>query len=128
MLAKQTILDNMNKLIEFGVNFSLDDFGTGQSNLNYIVEMPFDIIKFDKDMTKAYFDNRKAKYVMTAAIQMIHGMELKIVSEGIETKEQIETLVDLGIDYIQGYYFSKPLTQLQFIDYVKEKKYLSKGL
>ena len=120
MKSKQILLDNMNRLIEYGVNFSLDDFGTGQSNLNYIVDMPVDIVKFDRDMISAYFDNYKAKYVMDAAMHMIHGLGLKIVSEGIETNEQFGKMNELGISYIQGYYFSKPLEKTEFIKYLIE--------
>lgn len=119
--SKEILLNNMNRLIEYGVNFSLDDFGTGQSNLNYIVDMPVEIVKFDKDMTNAYFDNKKAKYVMDAAMHMIHGMGLKIVSEGIETTEQFGMMKDLGISYVQGRYFSEPLGEQEFINYVKTK-------
>ncbi len=115
---KKILLNNMKKLINYGVRFSLDDFGTGQSNLNYIVEMPVDIVKFDRSMIMAYFENEKAKYVMDAAMHMIHGMKLKIVSEGIETKEQYETMNELGISYIQGYYFSKPLPESDFLDFI----------
>lgn len=118
--AKRTLLDNMQRLIEYGVRFSLDDFGTGQSNLNYIVDMPVDIVKFDKDMTTAYFENGKAKYVMDAAMHMIHGLKLKIVSEGIETKEQYEVMKRLGINYIQGYYFSKPRPEREFIQFIRD--------
>ncbi len=118
--AKKVLLDNMRKLIEFGVTFSLDDFGTGQSNLNYIVDMPVNIVKFDKSMTNAYFENGKAKYVMDAAIHMIHGMNLQIVSEGIETLEQYRVMEDLGIRYIQGYYFSKPLPEGEFLDFLQK--------
>lgn len=120
--AKKTLLSNMEYLINYGVHFSLDDFGTGQSNLNYIVDMPVDIIKFDRSMTNSYFENGKAKHVMEAAIHMIHGMNLEIVSEGIETKEQYQTMEDLGISHIQGYYFSKPLPEDEFI------RFLEKGL
>lgn len=120
--AKKTLLSNMEDLINYGVRFSLDDFGTGQSNLNYIVDMPVNIVKFDKSMTNSYFENGKAKHVMEAAIHMIHGMNLEIVSEGIETKEQYETMEDLGISHIQGYYFSKPLPEDEFI------RFLEKGL
>lgn len=124
--AKKVLLDNMRKLIEFGVAFSLDDFGTGQSNLNYIVDMPVDIVKFDKNMTNAYFENGKAKYVMDAAIHMIHGMNLQIVSEGIETLEQYRVMEDLGIRYIQGYYFSKPLPEREFLDFL-QKNWIKKS-
>ncbi|MGN0327942.1 MAG: EAL domain-containing protein [Lachnospira sp.] len=119
MSTKKYLLENMQKLIDYGVHFSLDDFGTGQSNLNYIVDMPVDIVKFDKDMTNAYFVNDKARHVMTAAMNMIKGMELEIVSEGIETKEQLNKMENLGIDYIQGFYFSKPLSPEEYIEFLK---------
>lgn len=122
MGAKQIALANMRKLIDYGVSFSLDDFGTGQSNLNYIVDMPVKIVKFDRTMTNSYFENGKAKYVMDAAMHMIHGMKLEIVSEGIETKEQYETMRSLGISYIQGYYFSKPISQKEFVNFLIAKK------
>lgn len=118
---KRTLLDNMKELREYGVTFSLDDFGTGQSNLNYIVDMPVDIVKFDKDMIQSYFKNEKAKYVMDAAMHMIHGLDLKIVSEGIETKEQYVAMEELGIRYIQGYYFSKPLPPEEFLSFIKKE-------
>lgn len=118
--AKKTLLGNMEDLLDYGVKFSLDDFGTGQSNLNYIVEMPVNIVKFDKSMTNSYFKNGKAKHVMEAAIHMIHGMNLEIVSEGIETKEQYQTMEDLGISHIQGYYFSKPLPEEEFIQFLEK--------
>ncbi len=88
--AKKILLDNMMCLINYGVKFALDDFGTGQSNLNYIVDMPVEIVKFDRYMTNAYFENKKAKYVMNAAMHMIHGMELQIVSEGIERRNSLK--------------------------------------
>ena len=106
----------MNILLDYGVSFSLDDFGTGQSNLNYIVDMPVSIVKFDRSMTQAYFENDKARY---AAMHMIHGMKLEIVSEGIETKEAFETMERLNIGYIQGYYFSKPLPQKEYLEFLK---------
>ena len=79
MEMKQTLLANMEKLIAYGVSFSLDDFGTGQSNLNYIVEMPVQIVKFDRVMTQAYFSSQKGRFVMNAAMHMIQDMKLGIV-------------------------------------------------
>ena len=120
--AKKILLDNMKCLMNYGVKFSLDDFGTGQSNLNYIVDMPVSIVKFDRDMTNAYFENGKARYVMDAAMHMIHGMKLQIVSEGIETEHQYETMEKLGISYIQGYYFSKPLPENEFLAFLEKQQ------
>ena len=115
MAAKKTLLENMRRLMEYGVYFSLDDFGTGQSNLNYIVDMPVNIVKFDREMSQAFFRDEKAKYV-------IHGMKLKIVSEGIETKEQYLAMEELSIDYIQGYYFSKPLPEAAFLAFLQSRQ------
>ncbi len=83
--------------------------------------MPVDIVKFDRSMTNAYFENRKARYVMDAAIQMIQGMNLEIVSEGIETEEQYQTMEELGISHIQGYYFSKPLPENEFLRFLESR-------
>lgn len=122
MEMKQTLLANMEKLIAYGVSFSLDDFGTGQSNLNYIVEMPVQIVKFDRVMTQAYFSSQKGRFVMNAAMHMIQDMKLGIVSEGIETQEQLTAMEQLGIDYIQGFYFSKPLPLPEFLAFIKKQE------
>lgn len=121
LLAKETLQRNMERMMDYGIRFSLDDFGTGQSNLNYIMDMPVDIVKFDREMSQAFFENDKAHFVMNAAISMVHGMEMKTVSEGIETEEQLRKMEDMGISYIQGYYFSKPLPQDAFLSFLKEK-------
>jgi EAL domain-containing protein (putative c-di-GMP-specific phosphodiesterase class I) len=121
IIMRKSLLDNMKELIDYGVSFSLDDFGNGESNLNYIVDLPIEIVKFDKDMTQAYFNNEKAKYVLQAATDMIQGLELKVVAEGVETAEQLRTLERLGIDYIQGYYFSKPVETKLYIEFLKRR-------
>lgn len=118
--AKKALQGNMDQLIAYGVSFSLDDFGTGQSNLDYIMDLPVKITKFDRGMTQAYFISPRARQVMNAAIHMIHNMGLKIVSEGIETTEQFKAVLELGIEYIQGYYFSKPLPQDKFLDFLAD--------
>lgn len=119
--TRKNMLKNMEKLIAYGVEFSLDDFGNGESNLNYIVDMPVKIVKFDYDMTQAYFQNNKARSVMNAAKEMIHDIGLKIVSEGVETKEQAEVLSS-SIDFLQGYYFAKPMPEHEFLAFIKEKQ------
>jgi EAL domain-containing protein (putative c-di-GMP-specific phosphodiesterase class I) len=117
--TRNIILQNMAKLIEYGVSFSLDDFGNGESNLNYIVDMPVEIVKFDRDMTKSYFEKSKGKLVMETTTRMILDMGLKMVSEGVETEEQLSAMKNLGVQYIQGYYFSKPLPEEEFVQFVK---------
>ena len=118
--SKDIFMKNLERLMDYGISFSLDDFGTGQSNLNYIVDMPVDIVKFDRDMINAFFANTKARYVMEAAIQMIRGLGLKIVAEGIETESQYLKMKEMGINYIQGYFFSKPLSEKEFKIFISE--------
>lgn len=118
--SKGVISANMQKLFEAGFSFSLDDFGKGESNLMYVVEMPVSQMKFDIDMTKAYFESYKAKSVIRAIIPMAHGLDLKLVSEGVETAKELEILSSEVIDYIQGYYFSKPLPMPEFIEFIKK--------
>ena len=116
--GKLKMIDNIDRMTNYGVNFSLDDFGTGASNLNYIVDMPVKIVKFDKEMIQSYFSSRKAKYVMDAAMHMIHGMGLKIVAEGVETEEQYRNMEEIKINFIQGFYFSQPLPEQEFLNFL----------
>ena len=117
--SKKTIIMNVEKLTKEGVTFSLDDFGTGRSNLDYFVNMPVQNIKFDHSFTQGYFKNDKVKYVMKGMADMLHDMNMTIVSEGVETKEQLETMIDISIEYIQGFYFSKPVPEGEFIEFLK---------
>jgi len=118
--ARTVLLNNMKKLIDEGFTFSLDDFGKGESNLMYVVEMPVSIVKLDYDISKAYFNTEKAKHVVKAVVGMAHELKLKIVAEGIETEDELKTMQEEGIDYIQGYYYSKPIPQKEFISFVKQ--------
>lgn len=118
--SRAVLLKNMQKLIEYGFTFSLDDFGKGQSNLMYVVEMPVTIIKLDYDMSKAFFNTPKAKQVVRAVVSMAHGMNLKLVAEGIETAEEIDGMYKENIDYIQGYYYSRPLPMNEFLAFIEK--------
>ena len=118
--SQSILLGNMNRLIQQGFTFSLDDFGKGESNLMYIVDMPVSIVKFDKDMSKAFFTSSKAKQVVRAVVKMVHDMGLKLVAEGIETKDELDAMYKENIDYIQGYYYSKPLPMEEAVDFFKQ--------
>lgn len=119
--SKKILIENMHRLMQMGVRFALDDFGTGRSNIDYIINIPVSIIKFDRELTQSYFTNNKSRYIMENIVKMIKQLNLKVVSEGVETEDQLETLRKLGVDNIQGYYFSKPLPQGEFIDFLTEK-------
>ena len=86
----------------------------------YIVDMPVSIVKFDKDMSKAFFTSSKAKQVVRAVVKMVHDIGLKLVAEGIETKDELDAMYKENIDYIQGYYYSKPLPMEEAVDFFKQ--------
>ena len=123
--TKITLLRNMEILRQYGVSFSLDDFGTGNSNLNYIVDMPVEIVKFDKSMVNSYFENKIASFVMNSTIDMIKGLGQKIVFEGIETEEQINLIKGMKVDYIQGYFYSKPIDKVTFVEFILSNNKIS---
>lgn len=110
--------ENMQNLVERGIAFSLDDYGSGYSNINYIINLPFHLIKMDKGIVWSAFDNEKAGTVLESSVSMIQKLNLKIVAEGVETKEQMEALTAMGCEYLQGYYFSKPLPEKEFLEYL----------
>lgn len=119
--ARTTLLRNMERLIEYGFTFSLDDFGKGESNLMYVVEMPVSIIKLDYDISKAFFNIPKAKSVVRAVVELAHGMKLQVVAEGIETQYEIDGMCQEGVDYIQGYFYAKPMPMEAFLLFIQSK-------
>ena len=117
---------NMEQLRSYGSTFSLDDYGSGCSNLNYLVDYPFEIVKLDKGIVWTYFDeqkqNEKSRSVLPLSINMLREMNVRIVAEGVETEEQKDELIRMGVQYLQGYYFSKPISEMEFIRFLKEHK------
>ena len=114
------LIRNMKKLYSKGITFSLDDFGTGYSNMRAIMELPLDMIKFDKSMIASADCSHKGKIIFLSFVAMIKQMNMKSVAEGIETKEQKEMMEELGIEYLQGYYFSKPVPEQDFVSFVTQ--------
>ncbi|MED9929755.1 MAG: EAL domain-containing protein [Coprococcus sp.] len=117
-ISQQALEDNIKDLTNMGMKFSLDDFGTGYSNMQRIVKLPFDIIKLDRTFSELY-DNPKLGIVLTNAINMIKAMKMKIVVEGVETEEMLKLFSELECEYIQGYYFSKPIPREEFVKFIQ---------
>ena len=117
--AQTTIMDNINSLTDYGIAFSLDDFGTGYSNMKRIASMPFAIVKLDKTFADIDTDDKMMKVVKNT-ISMVKDMNMKIVVEGVETEESLREFSNLGVNYIQGYYFDRPMERHAFeAKYVK---------
>lgn len=99
----------LNKFKAIGVKVLLDDFGTGYSSLNHLKYLPINTLKIDKSFVDqiAYCENEKA--IANTLIQLAHNLNMDVIAEGVETKEQLEVLKSQKCDTIQGYFFSKPL-------------------
>ncbi len=104
----------LNKLQQLGVTVAIDDFGKGYSSLNYLRMFPINALKIDRSFIHEVSKNKDDIAIVKAIIFLAHELNLKVVAEGIETKEVIQLLEDIGCDEIQGFYVSKPLPKKDF--------------
>lgn len=102
-------IKTLNRFKDLGITLALDDFGTGYSSLSYLRTLPIDILKIDKSFIDGIDVDEKSEYIINTIIELSHNLNLKVVAEGVENKEQFEYLKKVKCDIIQGYYFSKPL-------------------
>ena len=106
-------------LHEEGIEFSIDDYGTGYSNLHRIMSQPIKIIKIDRSLINA-MSNDKTRSVLADTIKMIKSIGIEIVAEGVETEETAQWLIDKGCDFIQGYYYAKPMPENEYLEFLKQ--------
>ena len=117
--GSEIVNENIEKIVEYGITLSLDDYGSGYSNLDYINHMPFHIIKIDKYIVWDAFENIKAGITLDYTIRMLNALSYRIVAEGVETKEQKEHLANIGCHYMQGWYYSKAVAADEFMEVIK---------
>lgn len=108
----------LDKLQDAGFFFSIDDFGTGYSSLSYLQDVEFDYLKIDKAFIDSIETNLKNQALCEAIIVMAHKLNMQVIAEGIEHKNQYDMLTQMGCDYCQGYYYSKPLPEEQFFSFL----------
>lgn len=112
------ILPLMLKIKELGMKISMDDFGTGYSSLSMLRKLPIDELKIDKSFVDDILKDKYAKTMIQSIIDIGKNFNMKLLAEGVETKEQYELLTSLNCDLFQGYYFSKPLTKESLCDFL----------
>ncbi|MBT4075255.1 MAG: EAL domain-containing protein [Gammaproteobacteria bacterium] len=110
--------DALVALNQMGISISMDDFGTGYSSLSYLRRYPFDVLKIDQSFIRDITKDPADRELIIAAISMAHGLNLKVVAEGVETEEQYNDLKQLGCDYAQGYFFEKPVPADELTKYL----------
>jgi diguanylate cyclase (GGDEF)-like protein len=109
MSSKAEVLTTLKELKLLGVQISIDDFGTGYSSLSYLKTMPIDKIKIDQSFVRDITSDSNDAAIVNAIIAMAHGLNLDVIAEGVESKEQLDFLITKGCYEAQGYYFSQPI-------------------
>ena len=113
-------VEMLNALNELGVKLAIDDFGTGYSSLAHLKRFPLDILKVDRSFVRDLPGDADDSAIVRAIMAMASTLNLDVVTEGVETAEQLDFLRELGARYIQGYYFSKPLQEDRLIEFLAE--------
>ncbi|MEH6625837.1 MAG: EAL domain-containing protein [Motiliproteus sp.] len=116
--ADTTAMAVLNRLVKVGIEFSLDDFGTGYSSLSYLSRIPLNHLKIDRSFVSS-LDHPRDQKLLASIVAMAHGLGLSVVAEGVETEAQLEFLRNLNCDLIQGYFYSKPLAEADFLEFFK---------
>lgn len=122
-------LNILNSLKNMGISMSIDDFGTGYSSLSYLKCFPVDGLKIDQSFIRDVITDNDNAAIVKAIIAMAHSLNLTIVAEGVETKEQKQFVEETGCQYMQGYLFAKPMKASEFLQLlVLEQAGLNKTL
>jgi len=112
----------MSSMTNRGIRFALDDYGTGYSNTAAIMQYPYSVVKLDKSIVWAAQNSVKAAVSLKYTIAMIKELDMAVLAEGVETCRQMQSLIDIGCEYFQGYYYSRPVNSTSFVDVVTNKK------
>ncbi|MCD6489131.1 MAG: EAL domain-containing protein [Thermodesulfobacterium sp.] len=117
-ITERVIVQNVEEIKEMvkflkskGIKVALDDFGIGYSSLSYLKDIPFDILKIDRIFIKEMLKSRKEIALVKNMIDIGHSFDMKVLAEGVETKEQLQYLDIMGCDYVQGFYLAKPMLE-----------------
>lgn len=109
------------------IHFYLDDFGTGYSNLSCVLDLPFECVKLDQSLVAEFPDDQRADLLVRTLVCLFHNMGLQVMAEGVEAVPQAETLARYGADWIQGYYYARPMPESELIPFLKEKNHAPQG-
>ena len=116
------IIETVTKLRELGFVIEMDDFGSGYSSLNMLNQMPLDVLKLDMKFVQGETGKSMGQGILQTIVELARRMRLSVVAEGVETKEQLDRVAETGCDFVQGYYFAKPMPIQGLEALLKEKQ------
>jgi diguanylate cyclase (GGDEF)-like protein/PAS domain S-box-containing protein len=114
----------LRKLKDIGVSISLDDFGTGYSSLSYLKRFPIDVLKIDKSFVDDVTTNANDAAIALSVISLAHNLNMRVIAEGVETREQVKFLTERGCDEMQGYFYSRPVNAEAFTALLRDHRNL----
>jgi len=114
----------LHRLKDIGVSISLDDFGTGYSSLGYLKRFPIDTLKIDKSFVDDVTTSPNDAAIALSVISLAHNLNMQVIAEGVETREQVQFLTERGCDEMQGYFFSRPVNAEDFTELLRERRNL----
>ena len=118
----EQIIETVNKLRGLGFRIEMDDFGTGYSSLNMISALPIDALKLDMQFIRNAFSQRKDTKMLEVIIEIADYLSVPVIAEGVETEEQLLALKTMGCDYVQGFYFSRPVPPDEYELFMEKRK------
>jgi len=110
--------ETLKRLRDAGINIALDDFGVGYSSLNYLSNLPVDVIKIDRSLTQQILTNKKQYALLKSIVEMSSVNDLTVVAEGVESEAEQKLISSAGVQYIQGYYYARPMPGQELIRYL----------
>lgn len=116
--STQSVTEFAKKMMQYGIKMGLDDFGTGYSNIATVLNIPFGTVKLDKSLIWGSADNKKSAVAIRSLTQTFKDLGMKVIAEGVETEEQRKLVLDIGVDQIQGYYYSKPMPEDEMMKFM----------
>ena len=122
MEDQDLIMRMMSNLHQLGFKIMMDDFGSGYSSLNILLETPFDVIKLDRKFMENMMVSDKGRLILEQVVTMADKLDLGLLAEGVETKEQTELLRSIGCDQVQGYYYAKPMPEEEFFALLQKQQ------
>ena len=121
-ITESIMIDSVEKALQrvaeikkMGIKLAIDDFGTGYSSLSYLNKFPADLLKVDKSFIDVMNSNDSSTQYVASIISIGHVLNFEVISEGVETPDQLETLKRIGCNYIQGFIFAKPVSRQEFM-------------
>lgn len=115
---EEALTHNMSKLIDAGACFSMDDYGTGFSNTQMLIKLPLDIVKIDKSILWNAMEDERAMILLKSTIRTVKDIGCKTVVEGVETQRMVDVLTEAGVEYLQGFFYSKPINEKDYLEFL----------